>query len=552
MSRQPGRSATPYYTPPTPPSSIRPQAQPPVGSSAAAVAPTGRWSQVGKLWEQARTTLRGQFVVLAVLILILSVTQALLVSQSFRRASDDLNNIYSGSSPSVDAAQAIAQYIDDIDAKSADYLATGGLTTQQPCTIPGKTSSISLTVHDCDDQTIDAEIIQANQQLFVAARNVTYPGEQTAIERITAGLEEYVSHVTVLRYEYDLATNPTASQQDKQIHLKNAYNAYKAANDVLLQKITRQPLTDTNGAPILQEQLGQPLPTCTPADSTTTLQPNEWATGNLQTAIDCLSDINKSHLEGAYLDTQNFLGQTIELTGLFCAVFCLLLFFVTGRMTYITHRVVNIGLTLALLIAIGFSIASVSFFAGMAGDTGSFKQMVRDSYDSVYAANLLKRYGTSANADESRWLIALKFNDQAAADRWQTDWQTNTQLVQQYMTKAKANQTYPEEIQPLSDMQDNWNQYFSIDGQIRNAATNTADANHLNAAETLSTGTSNTAFGAFEDAVDALGKANRDHYDSIYSSTNGALQVYILLSAILFPVIGLVAAWGVWQRLRDF
>jgi hypothetical protein len=40
------------------------------------------------------------------------------------------------------------------------------------------------------------------KELFNAARNVTYPGERTAVERITAGFEEYVGDISVMRHEY--------------------------------------------------------------------------------------------------------------------------------------------------------------------------------------------------------------------------------------------------------------------------------------------------------------------------------------------------------------
>src|SRR5581483_4851055 len=73
-------------------------------------------------------TLRGQFLAQASFILLLALVLAVMVSQSFSRASDDLNTSGNGSIPSVDGAQAMAQYIEDIDAISADYLATAALT----------------------------------------------------------------------------------------------------------------------------------------------------------------------------------------------------------------------------------------------------------------------------------------------------------------------------------------------------------------------------------------------------------------------------------------
>lgn len=100
-------------------------------------------------------------------------------------------------------------------------------------------------------------------------------------------------------------------------------------------------------------------------------------------------------------------------------------------MVVMTHRAVNIGLTLAVLISIIFSITSVMLLAQSSGRHGAFGQMVKDDYDSIYYAALLKKDGTNANADELRWLIALEFNDQAEASRWQQDWQSNTTQIKQ-------------------------------------------------------------------------------------------------------------------------
>ncbi len=347
-----------------------------------------------------------------------------------------------------------------------------------------------------------------------------------------------------MRNEY----NQALSKSDpKDSHLMNAYNEYKAANDVLLRHINSQVLTRSKDRPTLYDDNAL-LPNCKP-DNQPELQPGAWVASSLQTNIECLSYINKQiHLDAAYSDSQALLRKTNLLIGFFCLLLCLLLVIVGIRMMAITHRIINIGLTLAALVSIIFSILSVAFFASMAGDHGSFGQIVNDDYKSIYYAALLKRDATNANADESRWLIALTFGDQTAASRWQEDWQINTQHVIELMASAQANRTWIEEDQPLADMKDSWNRYFFIDGQIRSAA----NTNHLIEAESLSTGESNTTFSKFTNAVDALGQANRGHYDGTFQSVQGALLLYIYLSAILFPLIGLCAVWGISQRMKDF
>jgi hypothetical protein len=173
---------------------------------------------------------------------------------------------------------------------------------------------------------------------------------------------------------------------------------------------------------------------------------------------------------------------------------------------------------------------------------------VRDSYDSVYYTAILKRVGTAANADESRWLVATQFGDQVGANRWFTSWQANTAEVQTYIDRAIANETYPEGREPLSVIQRDWGAYYALDAQIRQAAV----ASGMGAAEQISTGPSNQAFGVFTATVDRLSAANRSYFDRIFQDTQATLNRDILVSMILFPLVGLAAAWGMYMRLKDF
>src|SRR5258706_10460660 len=148
--------------------------------------PLWRHIDLKMLWDQGRGTLRGQFTVLALCILLVAVLAGLFISGAFRQSYAYLHTIAIDSVPSVDAAQAMAEYIQDIDAKSADYLAAAGVTERVACPIPGTSYSPgNITIHQCADLTISAEITLANKELYIAAHNVTYPGERTAVERIT-------------------------------------------------------------------------------------------------------------------------------------------------------------------------------------------------------------------------------------------------------------------------------------------------------------------------------------------------------------------------------
>jgi hypothetical protein len=473
-----------------------------------------RMTRPGSLWQQARKTLKGQFTTFASALFILSIIAGLLIMQAFRQSSTDLNTITNGSVPSVDAAQAMSQYIEDIDAKAADYLAAASLTAQIPCTIIGSARNPgNLTDHDCDALNIDAELILANKQLYIAIHNVTYPGERTAVERITAGFEEYSADIAVEQHEYALATSKTDPRDE---HLQRARLAYTAATNVLNLRITKQPTLDANGNPVYDEAT---IPNCV-VDGRT-IAARDWPLGSLQENIDCLSSINKGYLDAAYHDTTSFLGITTVLLVLLCLAFCGLLVFVLVRMALLTHRVINIGVTLATVLALVMSVVVITNFAAMSWRHGAFGLIVQDAYDTVYTTALLKRYGTAANADESRWLIAVDFGDQTEINRWQQDWYTNKAQVNTLIQQVMSNPAWPsEEDQALANMQSHWNMYTSIDPQIRALARNTANPNRIHDAQAVSTGQSNANFYAFTAAVDRLSEVSRDHYTTTATATN--------------------------------
>jgi hypothetical protein len=248
-------------------------------------------------------TLRIQFIVLAVVLLLSSLSMMFIFLQQLQRTHQELNTIAIKSIPSVDAAQRLLKYVQDVDAKAADYIAAASITETHPCTIIGpdpahnRVAPTPLTYHDCDALNIDAELTLANKELYRAIHNATYPGERTALDRIAAGLDEYKAHIMISRNEYNLAeTNfdPT------NVHLINAKNAYYAAKDVISIKIKSQPIPDANDEKITS------VPSCTLNVRTSakitpnTLSAEAWPKGSLEQNVACLTSINKQHLDNAY------------------------------------------------------------------------------------------------------------------------------------------------------------------------------------------------------------------------------------------------------------
>lgn len=516
-------------------------------------------------------TLKGQFLVQAGLILLLAGVMTLVASTSLNRASNDLGTIDQGSIPSVNYAQGMAQLVSQIDAQAADFLAAAGLTATHPCSIqtslahPDQGETLTLTVHDCDAHSIDAETVLLNEQLFNAEHNVTYPGEQTAVERISTALQNYLGDIHQERVDYNLAKSKTDPTDP---FLQQAYLAYLAGSAILHEKITL-PTLNANQIPLDTETN---LPTCQSPDGKVQYSPEQWTQNSLSVALDCLSSINHRSLEQANSDANSFLIGSFWLL-LFLGVLLIgLLCFSTVRMTATSHRIINAGLLPAALIALvlGVSLFGLVNSLGKQGDhtgwqadpvshidqagsgDGAFQQMISDDYDSVYDTAILTRYATDANADESRWLIAQEFKDTANIQRWQSDWQENVGQVRYWMQNAQNNLTWTEEESPLQQMPESWNQYYSLDSQIRSDAINQTDPNRLLTAEALSTGNSNRDFARFINTVSQLSAADQGHYNTTRDATSQALGLFFGLSLVLFPLAGLLAVWGIAMRLKDF
>lgn len=497
-------------------------------------------------------TLKGQALMLAGLILLLSALLAFAGATTLSRAANDMHEIDSESIPSVDAAQSVTHVIDVIDAQAADFLAAAGLTRKVPCTVAGleTASSLVITVHECDERNIDAEIVLVNQQIYAAAHNVTYPGERTAVERIMIGLESYLGDIHQMRLDYALAASKTDKNDPS---LLQAYHAYLDASAILHTQVR---LT-TLGSERIPFERETDLPSCI-LPGGQTLAPEQWTQGGLVDALGCLSSINYQHLQGAYSDSRSFLDRTTGLLAMVCVLFCGLLLLTTVRLVLSTHRLLHPGLLAAVLPGLILSVSVVSLLGSLSGQgsqasrDGAFRQLVVDDYASVYAAALLTHYGADANADESRWLIAHEFADQASIQRWQADWDANVREIETLMQQAHANQTWVEELRPLTEMDASWRQYDGLDAQIRSRATQQNDPERLLTAESLSTGPSSRAFSAFLAAVNQLGQANHEQYLLTLDAVQGALVRDTWFSLLLFPLAGLLALGGIALRLQDF
>jgi hypothetical protein len=120
------------------------------------------------------------------------------------------------------------------------------------------------------------------------------------------------------------------------------------------------------------------------------------------------------------------------------------------------------------------------------------------------------------------------------------------------ITRTKNNRTWPEEDQSLVDMLNNWHTYQANDSEVRAKAMETNNPQRFTQAEQLSTGNATQTFTSFTAAVDRLDEVNRRYFDRTASEAANSTASSALWSIVLFPVVGLLAVWGIWRRVGDF
>ncbi len=505
----------------------------PKGQQAGGNVPLPR-SLAERLWQRF-TTLRGRFIALVAVMVIITCATAVVIAVSSSRAYSDLSAIGDASIPSVDAAQAIIPYMEDIDARSADYLANTNLNDVHTCPIAstGQQAGV-LSIHDCASHTIDADLQLVNRELFIAGQNASYAGGRTAIEQTQAGLEEYMADINLMRHEFTLAANKNDRNDP---HMQQAYQAYVSATNVLHQRIS--PLT-------VDSAYTEPnLPSCTIDGQVLAAQ--EWPSGGIEQNMSCLSFISKSHLDTAYDDTVRFVGISLGLVFGLCIYSCIVIVWATWSMAATTHRLINTGLTCSLLIAILFTSIVLADFDSIYGHSGDFSVIKRD-YDNVYSAAILKRYATTADADQARWLLALSFNDPAAS-QWSQDWQAKTQAVKTLIQTAESNAQSAPAGQKI---QEKWNQYATLSGQVATLANGASNQQQLLAAESLHTHTTSQAVNDFIGAVDQFSMLNHNDYTGVFTTAKDRFALLTIWSTVAFLLLGLIGAWSIMRRLKDF
>ena len=484
-----------------------------------------------RLWR-GFTTLRGRFTTLLIAILVVTCLTAVAVAISSSRAFNDLNTISTKSIPGTTAAQNIVPYLEDIDAHAADYLANVSGTLPTQC-VNGQTGQQlgQLSIHDCASKIIDTDLLKLNDQLFRASQNAPYPGFQTALEQTQTGLETYIADINLMRHEYSLA-NPSNPNDP---HLQQAYQASRAAQTILLQQLPGSVADEHN------------LPSCT-LNGQEVIGPQTWPNSGIETNMLCLSSLGKGQEDIAYQDTVSFFGISLGIVFGLSIYSCIFLVWTTWSMATITRKFFNLGLIAALLVVLFSTTIVLMDFDAIYGHNGYFS-VVDNAYNNVYTAGTLQQEGTQAQANQARWLAALSFHDGTSASQWQQDEQSKSQQVTTTLhtlsTGSQSSQTLP----LIAKIQQDWHQYTTQVGTVTQLA---GSASSLNAAENLYINEASPTFQTFILDVQQFSQANTSNYQGILNEAGDRLSQLTTLWAIIFPVLGVIGAWGVSRRLKEF
>ena len=513
------------------PPTLIPSVIAPAIQTTAAATPSRNLS--ARLWR-GFTTLRGRFTTLLIAILIVTCLTAVAVAISSSRALSDLNTISKQSIPGTTAAQTIVPYLEDIDAHASDYLANPGGTPSIPCISQTGQQLGQLSIHDCASKIIDTDLLALNHQLFLASQNAPYPGFQTALEQTQTGLETYVANINLMRRDYSLA-NPNNPNDP---HLLQAYQDSRAAQTILLQQLPGNVAHEPHLPPCTQP--GQGL-----------LGPQTWPTRGVETNMLCLSSLGKQQEDSAYQDTVSFFGISLGIVFGLSIYSCIFLVWTTWSMATTTRKFFNLGLIAALVVVLFSTTIVLMDFDAIYGHNGYFS-VVDNAYNNVYTAGTLQQAGTQAQANQARWLAALGFHDQTSANQWQQDAQNKGQQVANSLHNLSSRASASQDASLIAKMQQDWSQYTTQVNTITRLANTAGNTNGLSAAENLHSNAASSTFQTFIRDIQQFSQANTNAYTNILSQAGERLSQLTTLWAIIFPILGVIGAWGVSRRLKDF
>jgi hypothetical protein len=492
-------------------------------------------------WSTPRPRKKGKikrhFLTGMILIVIMTGSLAYTLVSLQINLNDSLSTINSQSIPAISTTQQIEKDLETLDGWASDFLAASNLTEKQSCTLVGLNTTSMLTPQVCDAQNIDAETILLNQDLFAATNNKADADQQTLLERISIGLESYLTDIHQMRVD-DALSGQNANFHDP--HMQQAYQDYDHASKILNDQITLTTLNPQAPAITLP---GNQIPFNVSGQSDCSIQgepfaPDQWMQIGLLQTLDCLNDIDQTSLNAIY--TNQALGSASEPAILLFLIFTVLLIFYTINMVKWTHRLINLGLLTATIL--GITLGFINWNTLLGNSNNAYQQMVENDYATISYTSQLQNTFLDARANESRWQLATLFNDTASAETSNTAWQSDATQIIALQSQVQETNDLPEEDLHLATISDDWSNYLSLNAQIHTIQ-------HPDAAERLKIDQENSTLNGLNGIVAQIIQDEQANYTLMQNSIQESSP---LTNLVLFPLTALLAVWGIASSLKHF
>jgi hypothetical protein len=359
------------------------------------------------------------------------------------------------------------------------------------------------------------------ERLTLAAKNITFTGEDKAIQQIMLDFGSYLAYVERAQAAHAKGDRAMAIAQ------------YRLATTIL----------DKNLIPKAYE----------------------------------LRDINSRELEQQYRDTQGGIDVSILTVATLGLMMIGLLVSLQLFLTYRTRRTINPLLFIATMVALLFLLNSVLSLL-----VSGYKLQVlkKDSYNSLWALRSGRVLLYGANSDESRYLLdanGRQQHNQAFFDKVDKIFHKSNDKVDNifhkpndpaflslaianlgkgipsrdssgYFATAVNNITSDQERTAVSKMMQSYQAYLTINQKIRNLV----DSNKIPEALALSLGPSNDAFDKIRASMNDAIKVKQDTFDRASIKADEQLSNFETKAAIALTLIAVLVFFGLRPRLREY
>jgi hypothetical protein len=347
-------------------------------------------------------------------------------------------------------------------------------------------------------------------RLTLAAKNITFKGEDVAIQKLMLDFGTYLAYVERAQVAHAKGDKPGALGQ------------YRMAANILDK----------------------------------TLIPKAYE----------LRNINIKELENQYSDSQYKSGAAtlaVSILGLMTigGLVALQLF-----LTLRTRRTLNPMLFGATLVALIFLIGSA---LSLMSSSNQLRVLKEDSYDSLLALRSGRATLYGANSDESRYLLDAgnrqQHNDAFFKKTEEVFKQSNNQdflaktivniqqeqkdpSIKGHFATEIDNITFPSERAVVAKLMQDYKEYLAIDKQIRSLVA----SNKIPEALALCLGRSNNVFDQMKETMNDAIKINQDLFDKVEAKATDQLSAFEIKAAIALILITTLIFFGLRPRLREY